>query len=205
MAAEGNARLRSAAIWMLVAAIAATALALYLAVVRDLPAYSNGFHIPWWALAIGFAATEVFVIHAHIRGSAHTLSLSELPLVVGLLLGAPAELVVAQIVGPFLVLLFARGTAPVKVAFNVAQFALTATLTVTVLHALMPAPAEIGPGVWSATFVAVGAGSLVAAALVLAVIALAEGTLPSPSCCACSAPTSSCRSRTRASASRARR
>ena len=179
MAAEGNARLRSAAIWMLVAATAATALALYLAVVRDLPSYSNGFRIPWWALAIGFAATEVFVIHAHIRGSAHTLSLSELPLVVGLLLGAPAELVAAQIVGPFLVLLFARGTAPVKVAFNVAQFALTATLTVTVLHALMPAPAEIGPGVWSATFLAVGAGSLVAAALVLAVIALAEGKLPS--------------------------
>ena len=34
---------------------------------------------------------------------------------------------------------------------------------VVVLHALMPAPAEIGPGVWTATFVAVGAGSLVAA------------------------------------------
>ena len=43
----------------------------------------------------------------------------------------------------------------------------------------MPAPAEIGPGVWTATFAAVGAGSLVAAALVLAVIALAEGALPS--------------------------
>ena len=43
----------------------------------------------------------------------------------------------------------------------------------------MPAPAEIGPGVWSATFIAVGAGSLVAGALVVCVIALAEGALPS--------------------------
>jgi diguanylate cyclase (GGDEF)-like protein len=179
MGAEGNARLRSAAIWVLVAAIATAAVVLYLAVVRDLPAYTSGFRVPWWALALGFAATEVFVIHAHIRGSAHTLSLSEIPLVIGLLLGAPTELIVAQVAGPFLVLLFARGTAPVKIAFNVAQFALTATLTVAVLHALIPAPAEIGPGVWSATFVAVAAGSLVAAALVLAVIALAEGTLPS--------------------------
>jgi diguanylate cyclase (GGDEF)-like protein len=172
-------RLRATAIWLLVALIAATAVVLYLTEVRDLAPYTDGFHIPWWALAIGFAATEIFVVHAHIRGSAHTLSLSELPLVAGLLLATPQELVVAQVVGPIAVLLFVRGTAPVKVAFNVAQFALTATLSVIVLHALVPAPAEIGPNVWTATFAAVGAGSVVAAALVLAVIALAEGTLPS--------------------------
>ena len=76
-------------------------------------------------------------------------------------------------------LAFVRNTTPVKVAFNIAQFALTATLTIVVLHWLIPAPAEIGPGVWTATFAAVGVGSLVAAGLVLAVIALAEGTLPS--------------------------
>jgi diguanylate cyclase (GGDEF)-like protein len=172
-------RVRTAAIWLLVALIAGTAAALYLAVVRDLPAYTDGFQIPWWALAAGFAATEIFVIHAHFRGSAHTLSLSELPLVAGLLLATPQELIVAQLLGPLVVLLFVRRSAPVKVAFNIAQFALTAVLSVIVLHALVPAPAEIGPGVWTATFAAIGAGSLVAAALVLTVIALAEGTLPS--------------------------
>ena len=114
------------------------------------------------------------------RGSAHTLSLSEIPLVIGLLLATPQDLVLAQILGPLVVLLFTRGTAPVKIAFNVAQFALTATLSVAVLHALMPAPAEIGPGVWSATFIAVGAGSLVARGRSSSrVIALAEGALPS--------------------------
>ena len=179
MKAEGNARLRSAAIWLLIGLIAATTVALYLAVVRDLPAYTDGFRVPWWALALGFAATEVLVIHAHVRGSTHTLSLSELPLVAGLLLGAPQELIAAQIAGPILVLVLVRRSAPVKVALNVAQFALTATLTVVVLHALTGAPAELGPGAWTATFVAVGAGSLVAAALVLAAIALAEGSLPS--------------------------
>jgi diguanylate cyclase (GGDEF)-like protein len=179
MEAEKTARVRVAAIWLLVALIAGATVALYLGVVRDLPAYTNGFHVPWWALAVAFAATEVFVIHAHIRGSAHTLSLSELPLVVGLLLAAPQELIVAQVIGPIAVLLFVRGSAPVKVAFNIAQFALTATLTVVVLHALVPAPAEIGPGVWTATFAAVGAASLIAAALVITVIALAEGSLPS--------------------------
>ena len=57
-------------------------------------------------------------------------------------------------------------------AFNIAQFTLTATLTVLVLHAMVLAPSEIGPGIWTATFVAVGAGSLVGAGLVLAVISL---------------------------------
>src|SRR5918993_1013204 len=129
MQAEGNARLRSAAIWGLIGLTAATTVALYVGVVRDLPAITDGFRVPWWGLALGFAAAEIFVIHAHIRGSAHTLSLSELPLVVGLLLGVPQELVIAQVAGPILVLLFVRRSAPVKVAFNVAQFALTATLT----------------------------------------------------------------------------
>ena len=179
MHSEGNVQARVRAIWLLAALVACAAIALYVGVVRDLPAYTGGWQIPWWALALAFAATEVFVIHAHIRGSAQTLSLSEIPLVIGLLLATPQDLVLAQILGPLVVLLFTRGTAPVKIAFNVAQFALTATLSVAVLHAVMPAPAEIGPGVWSATFIAVGAGSLVAGALVVCVIALAEGALPS--------------------------
>ena len=179
MEAERTARLRVAGIWLLVALIAGTTVALYVGLVDDLPSYTDGFQVPWWALALGFAATEVFVIHAHIRGSAHTLSLSELPLVTGLLLASPHDLILAQIAGPALVLLFVRGSAPVKVLFNLAQFALTATITVLMLHALVPAPADIGPGVWTAAFAAVGAGSLVGAALVLAVIVLAEGGLPS--------------------------
>ena len=89
MAADRAGRLRGAAIWLLVALTALATVILYVTVVRDLPAYTDGFHIPWWALAVGFAATEVFVVHAHIRGSSHTLSLSELPLVAGLLLAAP--------------------------------------------------------------------------------------------------------------------
>ena len=177
--AERNARLRSAAIWGLIALTAAATVALYVGVVRDLRPVTAGFHVPWWALALGFAAAEVFVIHAHIRGSSHTLSLSELPLVVGLLLSAPQELIAAQVIGPILVLLLVRRSEVVKVAFNVAQFALTATLSVVVLHALLPASFEMGPGAWTATLAAIAAGSLVAAGLVLAAIALAEGALPS--------------------------
>ena len=175
-----GARVRAAGIWCLVALVAAAAVALYLGVVRDLEPYSEQVRVPWWALALGFAAAELFVIHIHVRGSAHSLSLSELPLVIGLLLAAPQELVLAQVVGPALVLIFfSRGHSPRKLAFNLAQFALTATLTVSVLHALAPVPQEVGPGMWFATMVAVGSGSLVASSLVMAVIWLAERALPS--------------------------
>jgi diguanylate cyclase (GGDEF)-like protein len=176
---EGNARVRWTAIWGLIALTGAATVALYVGVVRDLPPVTDGFRVPWWTLAIGFAATEIFVIHAHIRGSSHTLSLSELPLVVGLLLSTSQDVIVAQVIGPVLVLVFVRRNEAIKVAFNVAQFALTATLSVAVLHALLPAPLEMGPAVWAATFAAIAAGSLVAAGLVLAAIALAEDSLPS--------------------------
>jgi diguanylate cyclase (GGDEF)-like protein len=177
---RAGARLRAAGIWLLVALVAAAATALYLGVVRDLEPYSLQAGVPFWALALGFAAAELFVIHIHVRGSAHSLSLSELPLVIGLLLSTPQDLVLAQLAGPLVVLLFlSRGHSPRKLAFNLAQFALTATLTVSVLHALAPAPQDVGPATWFATIVAVGCASLVASGLVMAAIWLAEHAVPS--------------------------
>jgi diguanylate cyclase (GGDEF)-like protein len=163
----------------LIAATSVAAFVLWHEVVRDLPSYGADVRIPWWALAAGFAATELFVIHAHVRGSAHSLSLSELPLVLGLLLAAPSDLVLAMVVGPAVVLVCTRGQSPMRLLFNLAQFALTATLAIITLHAIAPAPADIGPAVWGATFVAVLAASATAAVLVFCAIGLSEGSIPS--------------------------
>ncbi len=163
----------------LIAATAVAAFVLWHQVVRDLVPYEAGVRIPWWALAAGFACTELFVIHAHVRGSAHSLSLSELPLVLGLLLAQPSDLVIAMVVGPAIVLLWTRGQSPVRLAFNLSQFALTAALATIVLHALAPAPAEIGPMVWLATVLAVFAASLTGAVLVFCAIGLSEGSIRS--------------------------
>jgi diguanylate cyclase (GGDEF)-like protein len=176
---EGPAPWRPAVLWLLALLVAGAAAGLYLGVVRDLHPLVAGVHVPWWLLALGFAAAELFVIHAHVRGSAHSLSLSELPLVVGLLLADPSSLVLAQVLGPAVVLAFTRGSSPVKVVFNLAQFALTATVTICVLHVLTSPTGEIAPAVWAATFAAVGAGSLAGSALVLSAIGIAEGEAPS--------------------------
>jgi diguanylate cyclase (GGDEF)-like protein len=163
----------------LIAATAFAAIALSVGVVADLEPYRAAVNIPWWLLAAGFALTELFVVHAHVRGSAHSLSLSELPLVLGLLLAEPADLVAAAVVGPALVLLLTRGHGPVRLLFNLSQFALTAAVATITLHAIVPPPAAIGPAVWGATFVAVLVASVAAAVLVFCAIGLSEGAIPS--------------------------
>ena len=42
---------------------------------------------------MAFALTEVAVVHVHFRRGAHTLTLAELPLTLGLLFAAPGEVV----------------------------------------------------------------------------------------------------------------
>ena len=166
----------------LAAVIAATAVAAFVLwhqVVRDLLPYEAGVRIPWYVLAACFACTELFVVHAHVRGSAHSLSLSELPLVLGLLLAEPSDLAIAMVVGPAVVLLATRGHGITRLTFNLAQFGLTAVLATLTLHALAPAPAEIGPAVWAATFAAVLVSSVAASVLVFSAIGLSEGAIPS--------------------------
>ncbi len=163
----------------LTVAIAVAAVLLLFLVVADLPAYGIGPRIPWWALAVAFGVTELFVVHAHVRGSAHSLSLSELPLILGLLLATPQDLVIAQFAGPALVLAFSRRNSPIKLVFNLAQFGLTACLAVVTLHALAPVTEGLGPQLWFATFAAVTVSALSGATLVFAAITLAEGVIPS--------------------------
>src|SRR5262249_15580286 len=114
----GRDGVRHTALKTLTGAIAVSALALFVLVVRDLPSYELGRQLPWWALAAAFAATELFVVHAYVRGSAHSLSISELPLILGLLLASPQDVVIAQIAGPMLVLALTRGHSPMKLVFN---------------------------------------------------------------------------------------
>jgi diguanylate cyclase (GGDEF)-like protein len=141
-------------VWALNAALAAGALALYLHAVT-LTAPVSHVHIPWGALALAFAATEVAVVHVHFRRNSHILALGELPLVVGLLFCKPGGVVLAWVAGAALVLVFTPGRVPVRFVFNLAQLAVTAGIARTVFHALTPAGAGLGPSVWIAATLAV--------------------------------------------------
>ena len=175
MARRVLARLRSdGPVWALIAAMASMAAILFVLVVRHHEAPAGDLQLPWWALALAFAAAEVFVVHVNFRHSALSLSLAEVPLVAGLFLADPSGLMLACIVGPGVVLLLDRRHIPMRTAFNLAQFALVGALSITVFGALTPAIAEVGPEAWVAALAATLTGTLVAGGLIALGMTLAE-------------------------------
>ncbi|MCL6537872.1 MAG: EAL domain-containing protein [Acidothermus sp.] len=117
------------------------------------------FHLPWYALALLFYLAETCLVHLHFRRGAHSFSMSEVPLVLGLLFATPRELVLSQFIGCALALAVQRRQSLVKVTFNLANFALTSAVAVAVVHALLPGPTHIGIRAWGAVAVATVAGT----------------------------------------------
>ena len=76
--------------------------------------------LPWWSLAILFAITEISVVHLQIRGRKTSLSLRELPLVMGLFLAQPSALLIGRLIGSLVVFVLYRRQTPIKALFNTA-------------------------------------------------------------------------------------
>src|SRR4029079_7343880 len=91
--------------------------------------------LPWWGLAAIFLLAEAFHVHLHFRSETHTLSLSELGVVLGLFLASPDALVCGMGLGSGLALVLVRRQRPLKVAFNVAEFALSVGTAVLAFRA----------------------------------------------------------------------
>ena len=75
--------------------------------------------VPWWALALVFAATELWVFHFQVGREAQNISISEIPLVLALFYATPDDVLLARIVGPGLVLLLYRRQTLFKAGVNV--------------------------------------------------------------------------------------
>jgi signal transduction histidine kinase len=162
-------------VWFLTFVIAMSAIALFLTSVRGQPALEAPFHISWWMLVVLFYLAEVFVVHIQFQRDAHSVSLGELPLVLGLFFAAPAGLVLAQVVGDALALAIHRRQSPVKFAFNVCHFAFETCLAAALFHWIVSFGDPIGPAGWIATGVAVMASSVVGVLVICAAISLSEG------------------------------
>jgi diguanylate cyclase (GGDEF)-like protein len=162
---------------VLLAAMVALAGSLYLGVLDDLPRQDFPFAFPWWGLALSFAAVETFVVHLHFRRDAHSFSLSEIPLVIGLFLVEPAGLIAARLLGSGLALVAYRRQRGIKLVFNLVSFTLEACVAVAVFRLLLPLPGQLGPRAWLAALSAGFVGNLLAALAVVGAISLSEGRL----------------------------
>ncbi len=165
----------AARIWSLTGAMALTAAVLFLALALGIQPHFTPISIPWWALAIGFYLAETNVVHLEFRRTAHTFSLSEIPLVLGLVFATPADFVLANVVGAGIGLVLVRRQPPIKLAFNLSHFALEATLAVIVFNLI--AGGDLSPGalVWFAAFAAAAVANVVGIVSIAVVIAFAEG------------------------------
>ncbi len=161
---------------MLTAAIGATAVILGVALVPAGTPIEPPFTIPVWLLAAMFYVAEARVFHLHIGRSAHSFSMSEIPVVIGLLLVAPLEFVIARAVGSGLALFFARRQRGVKLAFNIAQFTLCSVTSVAIVHLAQGADGALGPPMWLAIFAANIVENVIGVLTVSSAISLAEAT-----------------------------
>ncbi len=129
-----------------------------------------------WALIMGFGLAEVFVIHLRFARHAHSFSLSEIPLVVGLAFLSPASIATAQAVGVGLALILHRRQKPLRVAFNISQRALTTVAAILVFHAILDLAGSTWPALWGAAFAATLLSDILAGMLINLAISLSENT-----------------------------
>jgi diguanylate cyclase (GGDEF)-like protein len=160
-------------ITLLTATVAVAAVALFVIVVRSLPGAPTAVALPWVLWAAAFAVCEALVVHVQWQREAHTFSVGDLVLGAGLILAAPQDLVLAQVVGAGATLLLYRRQRGVKLAFNVALYGVGGSLATTVF-ALLSGPV-FGTWDWLAALIAILISTVVADLCIFAVISLSEG------------------------------
>ena len=126
---------------------------------------------PWWLFAGLFAITEACVVQLRLRREAFSLSLSEAPLVIGLFLATPGELLLGRALGSALVFVAHRRQRPIKAGFNTALVMAGTAVAISILRVLLPAGCGgFGPAGWAAALTAtIGAGVLDSLALSLVI------------------------------------
>jgi signal transduction histidine kinase len=135
----------------------------------------QGPAVSWALLALGFGLAEVFVIHIRIGRDAHSFSLSEVPLVIGLAFAPPLALVLSQALGVGAALTLHRRQRLLRTAFNLGQRSATTTMAVFLFGALHGALGSTWPAVWAAAAVTTICVDVVSAILINLAISLSEG------------------------------
>jgi diguanylate cyclase (GGDEF)-like protein len=165
-------------VWVFTAVVAAVAAVVAAGVVRIEP-IAAPVRVRWWLLAPMVYLSELTVVHLRFRREAHSFSMSELPLVVGLFFAAPADLLLAQFLGNAAALALNRRQPPVKFAFNLSQFSLQACVAVLVFRGILALGSPLDWISWAAALTATVAALLMATGLISLVIRLSGARLNS--------------------------
>jgi diguanylate cyclase (GGDEF)-like protein len=154
----------------LATAIIAVAAGLTVAILRG--DWANPpLHAPWIAFAVAFAVVEWFPVHIEHRRETLSISLSNIPLVVGLFTVGPAGLLAARVIGSGAALAVRRRQGPLKLSVNLSSFWLETAAALWIFHALHPS-SVVEPAAWGAALTAAVVGDTVLTATIIAAISL---------------------------------
>jgi len=131
------------------------------------------FLIPWWALAVAFVLFETAVVIVRVQRDPHTVSLSDVPLVMGLLLATPGALIIARVVGSGVALMLRRRSSP-KVAFNLGMHYLEVVVAIAVLRATLGDSSGGELNAWILVLAAHALSTMLSVTLVMAAIRLTD-------------------------------
>ena len=123
-----------------------------------------------WTLFAAFAVAEALPAHFEHRREAVSITLTTVPLVVGLFAVSPVTLIAARVLGSALILIVVRHQRPLKLTTNLASFWVQTIVSVLVFRAF--SPDSPGPGSWPELLVAVVAGDAAQTVVLLAAISL---------------------------------
>ncbi len=140
---------------------------------------ATSFQLPGWLLAIGFAGTSCVAAHITTRRQTHTLTVTEIPLVVGLALASPLALLGGRLVGSALALVAWRRLPGRKVAFNLTLAYLETVAAIVVYRLVLSGAGPASGRGWLAALAAVAVVQVLGFAAVQAVITLSGATPPS--------------------------
>jgi diguanylate cyclase (GGDEF)-like protein len=161
-------------VWWLNAGIAAAAFALadavagYTAIAQP--------HIPWWVLAIAIAICERWPVDLEFQRSKHSFSLTDIPIVLGLIFATGFDAMFGLVLGTAIAML-GRRLPLIKFVFNIVQFLLAVALGALTIHLLAGAGPSFGPRVWVGAMLGLQAGGVVTVLLLAAVISIADGRI----------------------------
>ena len=125
---------------------------------------------PFFALVIAFAVAEGTALHVEIRKESHSLSLSAIPLMFGLLYFAPVEVIGAYVLGGGATLLFVRKSPFLKTLWNCCLFVAETAVAALIIKHLLGDDLPTNATQWLVPFAAVMAAelmSLIAVPLVI--------------------------------------
>jgi diguanylate cyclase (GGDEF)-like protein len=123
-------------------------------------------YLPWWCLALAFAAADRVQFDFELRRQSISLTLAELPLTLSLFFCSPLQLVVGRLTGLWLVSLLFDRRLDRKLIVNLTNAAAECAIAMLVFRSL-PGNHDLSrPATWIATIVAISAANAVSFTLV---------------------------------------